>query len=199
MSNAEREATPIRRQYLELKRKYADCILFFRLGDFYETFDSDAELISRELDIYLTSRPIAKDTRVPMAGVPHHAAESYIARLIERGYRVAIAEQMGSEAINGLVPREVRRVMTPGTVVEAGMLDAAKPSYLAAIVGDWGLEIEDASNRQSPISHLGLAYCDITTGEFCAAQLDSELELQRELARIQPREMVVPEKAFSTA
>jgi DNA mismatch repair protein MutS len=182
MSNAEREATPIRRQYLELKRKYADCILFFRLGDFYETFDADAELIARELDVYLTSRPIAKDTRIPMAGVPHHAAESYIARLIERGYRVAIAEQMGSEAINGLVPREVRRVMTPGTVVETGMLDAAKPSYLAAIV------VEGVDS-----SAIGLAYCDITTGEFCATQLDGELELLRELARIQPREQVVPE------
>jgi DNA mismatch repair protein MutS len=198
MSNAEREATPIRRQYLELKRKYADCILFFRLGDFYETFDGDAELIARELDVYLTSRPIAKDTRIPMAGVPHHAAESYIARLIERGYRVAIAEQMGSEAINGLVPREVRRVMTPGTVVETGMLDATKPSYLAAIVGemvDREAPASDPSKIQNPKSAIGLAYCDITTGEFCATQLDGELDLQRELARIQPREIVMPENA----
>jgi DNA mismatch repair protein MutS len=198
MSNAEREATPIRRQYLELKRRYADCILFFRLGDFYETFDGDAELISRELDVYLTSRPIAKDTRIPMAGVPHHAAESYIARLIERGYRVAIAEQMGSETINGLVPREVRRVMTPGTVVETGMLDATKPSYLAAIVGDMTdreAPAFDPSKIQNLKSAIGLAYCDITTGEFCATQLDSELDLQRELARIQPREIVMPENA----
>jgi DNA mismatch repair protein MutS len=196
MSNAEREATPIRRQYLELKRKYADCILFFRLGDFYETFDGDAELIARELDVYLTSRPIAKDTRIPMAGVPHHAAESYIARLIERGYRVAIAEQMGTETINGLVPREVRRVMTPGTVVEAGMLDAAKPSYLAAIVTQLsadGVPMIDPSKIEHRKSEIGLAYCDITTGEFCATQLDGELDLQRELARIQPREQVVPE------
>ncbi len=189
MSNAEREATPIRRQYLELKRKYADCILFFRLGDFYETFDADAELVARELDVVLTSRPVARDTRIPMAGVPHHAAENYIARLIERGYRVAIAEQIGSETINGLVPREVRRVMTPGTVVEAGMLDAAKPSYLAAIVGEM-------LDREAPASEriaIGLAYCDITTGEFCATQIESELDLQRELARIQPREIVMPE------
>ncbi len=178
------ETTPIRRQYLDLKRKYADCILFFRLGDFYETFDADAELLSRELDIVLTSRPVGKDTRVPMAGVPHHAADGYIARLIERGYRVAIAEQLGSEPVNGLVPREVRRVMTPGTVVEDKLLDAARPSYLAAIMRD---------------AHaIGLAYCDITTGEFQAAQLDGDAELERELARIQPREIIVPEEPASS-
>ena len=131
MPQVKDEATPIRRQYLEIKRKYADCILFFRLGDFFETFDADAELIARELDVYLTSRPIAKDTRIPMAGVPHHAAEAYIARLIEKGYRVAVADQIGSEPVNGLVPREVRRVVTPGTVVEPSMLDAARPSYPA--------------------------------------------------------------------
>ncbi len=176
------EATPNRRQYLDLKRKYNDCILFFRLGDFYETFDADAELLSRELDVVLTSRPIAKDTRVPMAGVPHHAADNYIARLLERGYRVAIAEQIGSEAINGLVPREVRRVMTPGTVVEDNLLDAGRPSYLAAAVrGDTG---------------VGFAFCDITTGEFQAVHLDSEVDYERELSRVQPRELVVPEGAW---
>jgi DNA mismatch repair protein MutS len=193
------EATPIRRQYLDLKRKHPDCILFFRLGDFFETFDADAELIARELDVVLTSRPIAKDTRIPMAGVPHHAAEGYIARLIERGYRVAVADQLGSEAINGLVPREVRRVITPGTVVEPGMLDGSKANYLGAVVGDWRLEIGDSeaqiSNLQSPISSLGFAYCDITTGEFWATQVESAIELERELARVQPRELLQPESS----
>jgi DNA mismatch repair protein MutS len=199
MSTSADVATPLRRQYLELKRKYPGCVLFFRLGDFYETFDDDAHLISRELDVYLTSRPIAKDTRIPMAGVPHHAAENYIARLIERGYRVAIADQIGSEAINGLVPREVRRVMTPGTVVEDGMLDAARPSYLAAVVGAEVLGSRGAGEMHAGPSaplllrSIGLAYCDITTGEFRAAQLDSQIELERELARIQPRELLVPE------
>ena len=172
------EAPPIRRQYLDLKRRYADCILFFRLGDFYETFDADAELIARELDVVLTSRPAGKDVRVPMAGVPHHAADSYMARLIERGYRVAVAEQLGSEPVNGLVPREVRRVLTPGTVVEDRLLDATRPSYLAALVRG---------------EAIGLAYCDITTGEFLAVQLDGDAALEREMARIQPREMIVPE------
>jgi DNA mismatch repair protein MutS len=195
--SAQDEATPIRRQYLDLKRKYADCILFFRLGDFFETFDSDAELIARELDVYLTSRPIAKDTRVPMAGVPHHAAEGYIARLIEKGYRVAVADQLGSEAVNGLVPREVRRVITPGTVVEPGMLDAGRPNYLAAVVGDWRLATDStesaALSLQAPNSPLGFAYCDITTGEFLATQVDSVIELEREMARVQPREVLQPE------
>ena len=194
---SEASVTPIRRQYLELKRKYADCILFFRLGDFYETFDADAELVARELDVVLTSRPVAKDTRIPMAGVPHHAAENYIARLIARGYRVAIADQVGSEAINGLVPREVRRVITPGTVVEPGMLEANRPSYLAAVAG--GQRARDSSAPEGELrpagEHIGIAYCDITTGEFQAAQLSSPVELERELARVQPREVIVSEGA----
>jgi len=184
------DATPIRRQYLDLKRKHADCILFFRLGDFYETFDSDAELVARELDVVLTSRAVGKDLRVPMAGVPHHAAESYIARLIERGYRVAIAEQIGAETINGLVPREVRRVITPGTVIEPAMLQAEAPNYLAAVVIS---EDGERAAEEARASSAGLAYCDITTGEFAAAQLDSMIELERELARLQPREVLTPE------
>ncbi len=185
------EATPIRRQYLDLKRQYTDCILFFRLGDFYETFDSDAELVSRELEIVLTGRSVGKDNRVPMAGVPYHAAETYIARLIERGYRVAIAEQLGTEAINGLVPREIRRVVTPGTVVEPSMLDADRPSYLAALCTP---EPRQSSEEvSSEARRYGLAYCDITTGEFQATQVDGEVELERELARIQPRELLMPD------
>ncbi|HEY3342281.1 MAG TPA: DNA mismatch repair protein MutS [Anaerolineae bacterium] len=185
------DTTPIRRQYLDLKRKYADCILFFRLGDFYETFDSDAELVSRELDIVLTGRAVGKDNRIPMAGVPYHAADAYIARLIERGYRVAIAEQLGTEAINGLVPREVRRVVTPGTVVEASMLDAGQANYLAAIC----MEESDAGSEDAPIGirTFGLSYCDITTGEFWATQVEGEIELEREFARIQPRELLAPD------
>jgi DNA mismatch repair protein MutS len=186
MARASADDAPLRRQYLDLKRKYSDCILFFRLGDFYETFDADAELIARELDVILTSRPIAKDVRVPMAGVPHHAVQGYVARLIDRGYRVAIAEQLGSEAINGLVPREVRRVMTPGTVVEDRLLDSGQPSYLAAVVGH-----RQEAHGEVGTTPIGLAYCDITTGEFLAAQLGGSIELERELARIQPRELIV--------
>ena len=100
------DLTPIRKQYLALKNQYPDTILFFRLGDFYETFDADAETVARELDIVLTSRPVGKGQRVPLAGVPHHAVDRYLAQLIEKGFRVAVAEQMADpEAVKGIVPR----------------------------------------------------------------------------------------------
>jgi DNA mismatch repair protein MutS len=172
------DVTPIRKQYLRLKAQHPDAILFFRLGDFYETFDADAEIAARELDLFLTSRPVAKGVRVPMAGVPYHAVEHYIARLIEKGYRVAIAEQVGEVTGKGLVEREVVRVVTPGTVVEPALLDARRPNYLAALVLD-----EDRA---------GLAYAEITTGEFATTQLARE-EVPRELARLQPRECLFPD------
>ena len=178
--------TPVRRQYLQIKAQHPDAIVFFRLGDFYETFDDDAEIAARELDIVLTSRPVAKGVRVPMAGVPYHAIDGYIARLIERGYRVAIAEQVGETPAKGLVPREVMRVVTPGTVVEPALLDEKKPNYLAAIV------LEDNAAGRAGIDRAGLAYADITTGEFSTTQLDAR-ELEQELARLQPRECLVPE------
>ncbi|MBM3190042.1 MAG: DNA mismatch repair protein MutS, partial [Chloroflexi bacterium] len=124
-------ATPIRQQYLQIKKRYPEAILFFRLGDFYETFDADAQLVSQELDIVLTSRNVAKGQRVPMAGVPYHAAEGYIAKLIAKGYKVAICEQMASDPIKGLMPREVVRVVTPGTVVEPVLLSDKRNNYLA--------------------------------------------------------------------
>ena len=203
MTQAPGDSTPIRRQYLDLKRKYSECILFFRLGDFYETFDSDAELIARELDIVLTGRSVGKDTRIPMAGVPYHAAETYIGRLIARGYRVAIAEQIGNETVNGLVPREVRRVVTPGTVVETSMLDSDRPNFLAAICVASGnerplLRPESTESAPMPSSAVtyGIAYCDITTGEFRTSQIDNEAELEREFSRIQPRELLISDQPF---
>jgi hypothetical protein len=147
------DLTPVRRQYLQLKSQYPDTILFFRLGDFYETFDADAELIARELDIVLTSRPVGKGQRVPLAGVPYHAADNYIARLIEKGYRVAVAEQLADPStVKGIVPRDVTRVITPGTVIEPELLDEKRPNYLAAWISDG--------------QHVGFAYADVTTGEF---------------------------------
>jgi DNA mismatch repair protein MutS len=176
------DVTPIRKQYLDLKRQYPDTILLFRLGDFYETFDADAELVARELDIVLTSRPVGKGQRVPLAGVPHHAVESYVARLIEKGYRVAIAEQMADPAlVKGIVPREVIRVVTPGTVVEPALLDDRRPNYLAAWVEDDG--------------RVGLAHADVTTGEFAVTQFAAEAidAARHELVRLAPRECLVPE------
>ena len=176
------DITPIRQQYLQIKRQYPDAILFFRLGDFYETFDADAELTSRELDIVLTSRPVAKGVRVPMAGVPYHAVESYLARLIEKGYHVAICEQIGDQPTRGLFPREVVRVVTPGTVVEPELLSPEANNYLVALL----FEGKDA----------GLAYADITTGDFGATQLNGQdlaAQLRSELMRLHPAELLIPE------
>src|SRR3972149_8172141 len=116
------EITPIRQQYLDIKRQYPDTIVFFRLGDFYETFDEDAETTSRELDIVLTSRNVAKGMRIPMAGIPYHAVENYLARLIDKGFHVAICEQVGGQPERGVFPREGVRGVTPGTIVERGLL-----------------------------------------------------------------------------
>jgi DNA mismatch repair protein MutS len=176
------DLTPIRKQYLALKNQYPDTILFFRLGDFYETFDADAEVVARELDIVLTSRPIGKGQRAPLAGVPYHAVDRYLAQLIEKGYRVAVAEQMADPAaVKGIVPREVTRVVTPGTVVEPDLLDDKRANYLAAWVEHEG--------------RAGLAHCDITTGEFAVTQVDSIAAAQQELLRIAPRECLRPQSA----
>lgn len=183
------DVSPIRKQYLEIKRDYPNAILFFRLGDFYETFDQDAEITARELDIVLTSRNVAKGTRIPMAGIPHHAAESYLARLIERGYHVAICEQVGDQPVKGLFPRQVVRVVTPGTVVEPGLLPGDTNNYLACVV-----QKEDQSD-QSP-GEAGIAYVDITTGEFAVTELSSDDvsgAIRAELARIKPAEILHPD------
>ena len=127
--------TPIRRQYLDLKKRHPGAILFFRLGDFYETFDEDAELVARELDIVLTSKPMGKGIRVPLAGVPWHSIDGHVAKLVKRGHRVAICEQMADPAsVKGLVPREVVRTVTAGTVTSEAALSAETPNELAALV-----------------------------------------------------------------
>ena len=131
--------TPLRRQYLDIKRRYPHAILFFRLGDFYETFDQDAETVARELSIVLTSRPIGKDQRIPLAGIPHHALDSYLAKLIAKGYKVAICEQM-EEPGKGkkIVDRQVVRVVSPGTLVEDNLLQLGANNYLAALAPSAG-------------------------------------------------------------
>jgi DNA mismatch repair protein MutS len=174
--------TPIRKQYLEIKRQYPDTIVFFRLGDFYETFDEDAETTSRELDIVLTSRNVAKGMRIPMAGIPYHAVENYLSRLIEKGYHVAICDQVGDQPINGLVPRKVTRVVTPGTIVEPGLLPGDENNYLACLV------VRD--------DHAGVAYVDITTGEFYTTEIkasDISSEVKAELIRLHPAEILHPD------
>ena len=169
--------TPLRRQYLDIKRRYPHAILFFRLGDFYETFDEDAELVARELDITLTSRPVSKGERVPLAGVPHHALDSYLAKLIAKGYKVAICEQTEApEKGKKIVDRAVVRVVTPGTLVEDNLLKPAANNYLAALVADGDI--------------LGLAWCDISTGEFACLQA-AAAAAGAELERVAPAELLL--------
>ncbi|NLS76452.1 MAG: DNA mismatch repair protein MutS [Chloroflexi bacterium] len=174
--------TPMRQQYLQIKRQYPDTIVLFRLGDFYETFDEDAKIVSQVCDIVLTSRPVGQDQRVPLAGVPHHAVEAYIAKLISAGHKVAIVEQSSDTDIKGLMSREVTNVITPGTVLEPALLDARRNNYLAAVAvsGD----------------HIGIAYADISTGEFATTQFQSDSPVPavfRELDRLQPAECLIPD------
>ena len=173
--------TPVRKQYLDIKAQYPDCILLFRLGDFYEMFDEDAEIASRELDIALTGRTYGKDPmKIPMAGVPHHSVDSYIPKLIERGYHVAICEQVGEVTGRGPVERKVTRVLTPGTLTEPTLLPEDRSNYLMAIlpVGD----VDDGEWY-----HAGVAYADISTGEFAATQLSGDnvgMLVLEEIARL---------------
>ena len=172
-------ASPLRRQYLEIKEQNPEAIVLFRLGDFYETFDDDARTASAVLEITLTGRDMGKSGRVPMAGVPAHSLEVYLARLVKHGYKVAICEQVSDATTGpGLVDRRVVRIVTPGTVIEPSLLNEKTNNYIAAIIvkGD----------------EAGLAYADITTAEFTTAQL-SLPSLALELERLTPAEVLVPQ------
>ncbi len=168
--------TPIRQQYLRIKRQYPEAIVLFRLGDFYETFDEDARIVANELEIVLTSREMGKGNRVPMAGIPYHALENYLARLINAGHRVAICEQVTRPGeTKGMLERAVVRVVTPGTVIEPGLLDSRTNNYLVGVVVGEG--------------EAGIAWADITTGEFATTQLP-RARLAAELERLHPSEVV---------
>ena len=173
-------------QYFQLKEKHKDEILFFRLGDFYEMFYEDALLASKELELTLTGRDCGQEERAPMCGVPYHSSESYIARLIEKGYKVAICEQVESAAnAKGLVQRDVIRVVTPGTVIESSMLKDDRNNYLASLV------IED--------DLAGLCFADVSTGESQITMLEGENLTQQiisELCRFQPRELLISPKVL---
>ncbi len=184
LEDGEPAGSPIRRQYLDIKRRYPDAILLFRLGDFYETFDDDAYLVSSELEIALTGRDMGRGERVPLAGIPYHAAEGYIARLLTKGYKIALAEQLGTPG-RGLMAREVVRVITPGTLIEDSLLPARTNNYLAALA----LAPEG----------VGLAFVDISTGEFSVTEirlpgwedhLAAELERARAVECLLPRSRV---------
>jgi DNA mismatch repair protein MutS len=175
------DVTPIRRQYLRIKKQYPNAIVLFRLGDFYETFDEDARIASKELEIVLTSREMGKGNKIPLAGIPYHALDGYLAKLINRGYKVAICEQLTKPGeVKGLVERDVVRLVTPGTVVEPNLLNSKSNNYLVSVAGGEG--------------EAGIAFVDITTSEFAVTQLPLA-RAKTELERLNPSEVIAAEGA----
>lgn len=171
------ELTPMMQQYMKTKEEYKDCILFYRLGDFYEMFFEDAVTVSRELELVLTGKSCGLEERAPMCGIPYHAAENYLNRLINKGYKVAICEQVEDpKTAKGLVKREVTRIVTPGTVVSAAALEETKNNYLMSICS-----VEDS---------IGIATCDVSTGDFNVTQTDELKKVIDEIIKFGPREII---------
>jgi DNA mismatch repair protein MutS len=201
---AARDATPAMRQYFEAKRQYRDAIVFFRMGDFYEMFYEDALVAARALELTLTSR--SKDASggsIPMCGVPYHAVDGYLARLVKKGFRVAICEQVEDpKKAKGLVRREVVRVVSPGTLIDAAYLDAREPAFLMGLAPSLSAPKPAEGDSPAPaLDGLGVALIDLSTGEFLSAEYrgDSGLQgLADEMAVLRPRELVVP-AGFSPA
>ncbi len=183
------EYSPMMQLYLQTKEEYKDCILFYRLGDFYEMFFDDAITASRELELTLTGKDCGQEERAPMCGIPYHAAETYIARLIEKGYKVAICEQLEDpKQAKGIVKRGVIRVVTPGTVMESNLLEEKKNNYIMSIY-------------KSGI-YYGLAVCDLTTADFRTTQIKEQnnfATLMDEIARYSPAEIIVNDMMFSSS
>lgn len=177
------ELTPMMQQYMETKNQYKDCILFYRLGDFYEMFFEDAITASRVLEITLTGKNCGLEERAPMCGVPHHSVEGYLNRLVQNGYKVAICEQMEDpKQAKGIVRREVVRIVTPGTNLNTQALDATKNNYIMCIV-----YLDD---------HFGLSIADVTTGDYFVTELDSVRKLQDEIAKYAPSEIICNESLY---
>ena len=174
------ELTPMMQQYMKTKEEYRDCILFYRLGDFYEMFFDDAKIVSRELELTLTGKNCGLEERAPMCGVPFHSVDGYLSRLVSKGYKVAICEQMEDPALTkGLVKREVIRVVTPGTNLNAQALDESRNNYIMSIVY--------VSDR------FGISFADVTTGDYFVTELDSVRKLVDEMCKFSPREVICNE------
>lgn len=174
--------SPMMQQYLDIKKSYEDCILFFRLGDFYEMFFDDAKLVARELELTLTGKSCGLEERAPMCGVPYHAAETYLAKLVEKGYKVAICEQTENPAAaKGIVKREVIKIVTPGTVTSQTMLNENENNYLACIY----------TSKEG----MAIAYCDISTGELCVTEQEQDINIYEtilnEMVKIDAREIII--------
>ena len=182
------EFSPMMQHYLEIKEKYKDCIIFYRLGDFYEMFFEDAVNVSRELELTLTGRECGQEERAPMCGVPFHAADIYISRLIGKGYKVAICEQLEDpKKAVGMVKRDVIRVITPGTVIETNMLDEKRNNYIMSVFKK-GI-------------YFGIAVCDVSTGDFYATQIKETNNFEKlmdEIARFMPAEIVINDMLYNS-
>jgi DNA mismatch repair protein MutS len=177
------EYTPMMQHYLKTHEEYKDCILFYRLGDFYEMFFNDAKVVSKELELTLTGKSCGAEERAPMCGIPYHAAETYLTRLVKKGYKVAICEQVEDPKLaKGMVKREVTRVVTPGTTLNAQALDETKNNYIMCIayIGD----------------HYGISSADITTGDYYVTEVDSERKLLDEVNKYQPTEIICNEAFY---
>ncbi len=186
MGNTNTKLSPMMVQYFQIKAQYNDAILFFRLGDFYEMFFEDARIGARELDLVLTGRDCGQEEKAPMCGVPFHSADSYIAKLVSRGYKVAICEQMEDPAtVKGIVKRDVIRVITPGTIIESNMLDDGANNYLCSIF--------------SGSKDMGICFADVSTGEFHITVLDGdeiENKLVNQLSTYSPKELIINSKSL---
>src|SRR5205823_11213556 len=212
--------TPLRRQYLQIKKQHPDAIVFFRLGDFYETFDEDAAIVARVCDVVLTSRPTSKEQRIPMAGVPYHSAESYISRLVQAGYKVAVAEQLTAPNVDEETAARRIRLGKKESAVTANWAESGVPNFQLGKGRDLverdvvrvvtpGTVTEPGmldARRNNYIAALvldregaGIAYADITTGEFATTEIrrpsaDLHMAVQQELDRLRPSELLVPEE-----
>ena len=175
------QVTPMMQCYLDTKEKYKDCILFYRLGDFYEMFFDDAITASKELELTLTGKDCGLEERAPMCGIPHHAKDTYITKLVEKGYKVAICEQLEDPRYaKGIVKRDVVKIVTPGTITDLTMLDEKKNNYIACLY----------MNKKEG----AIAFCDVSTGEFFISSIsgvDVNTKILNEISRISPSEIIL--------
>src|SRR5579859_2556042 len=180
--------TPMMKQYREIKKKYMDCLLFYRMGDFYELFMEDAYIGAQILNITLTSKKGGKDGKIPMAGVPYHAADTYLGKLVKAGYKVAICEQLSPPNKRGLVERDVVRIVTPGTLVDETNLNKKENNYIIS------LQVFD--------DIVALSVADLSTGYFATTEFEYDnlqLVLQNELAKLHPSECILPDEHYNNA
>ena len=177
------EYSPMMQHYLQTKEEHKDCILFYRLGDFYEMFFEDAQIASKELELTLTGKQCGMEERAPMCGVPFHAADTYINRLVAKGYKVAVCEQIGDPKLTkGIVERKVIRIVTPGTNTDAASLDESKNNYLMCIYCDEAV--------------FGVSTADVSTGDYFVTEIDTTQKLMDEIQKFAPAEIICNEALF---